>query len=40
LAVQVGNKVIYGKHSGTEVKMDETEYLVMKESDIFAIIEE
>jgi len=39
LEVQVGNKVIYGKHSGTEIKVDEAEYLMMKESDIFAIIE-
>ena len=40
LEVQVGNKVIYGKHAGTEVKVGEAEYLVMRESDIFAIIEE
>jgi len=40
LEVQVGNKVIYGKHSGTEVKAGETEYLMMRENDIFAIIEE
>ena len=40
LEVQVGNKVIYGKHAGTEVKADEAEYLMMRESDIFAIIEE
>ena len=39
LEVQVGNKVIYGKHSGTEVNVGEAEYLVMRESDIFAIIE-
>ena len=39
LEVQVGNKVIYGRHAGTEVKVGEAEYLMMKESDIFAIIE-
>ena len=40
LEIQVGNKVIYGKHAGTEVKVGETEYLMMRENDIFAIIEE
>lgn len=40
LEVQAGNKVIYGKHSGTEIKVGRAEYLMMRESDIFAIIEE
>jgi chaperonin GroES len=40
LELQVGNKVVYSKHSGTEIKVDEAEYLMMRESDIFAIIEE
>jgi len=38
LEVKVGDKVLYGKYSGTEVNLDDTEYLIMRESDIFAII--
>ena len=38
LEVKVGDKVLYGKYSGTEVTIDEQEYLIMRESDIFAII--
>jgi len=38
MAVKVGDKVLYGKYSGTEVTIDGTEYLIMRESDIFAII--
>jgi chaperonin GroES len=36
--VQVGDSVIYGKYSGTEVKVDDKTYLIMKESEIFAVI--
>lgn len=39
MTVQVGDKVLYGKYSGTEVKIDGEEYLIMRESDIFAIIQ-
>ncbi len=39
LQVKVGDKVIYGKYSGTEVTIDGEEYLIMRESDIFAIIQ-
>jgi chaperonin GroES len=38
LHVKVGDKVIYGKWAGTEVKVDGQELMVMKESDIIAII--
>ena len=38
MSVKVGDKVLYGKYSGTEVTIDGTEYLIMRESDIFAII--
>jgi chaperonin GroES len=38
LEVKVGDKVLYGKYSGTEITADDTEYLIMRESDIFAII--
>jgi chaperonin GroES len=36
--VKVGDVVLYGKYSGTEVTVDGTDYLIMKESDIFAIV--
>jgi chaperonin GroES len=36
--VKVGDKVLYGKYSGTEVTVDGEEYLIMRESDIFAVI--
>ncbi len=39
MEVKVGDKVIYSKYSGTEVKMDEEEYIVVRQSDILAIIE-
>ena len=36
--VKVGDKVLFGKYSGTEVKLDGQELLVVKEDDIFAIL--
>jgi len=38
MIVKVGDKVLYGKYSGTEVSIGGEEYLIMRESDIFAII--
>tara|TARA_B100000686_G_C16619789_1_gene878560 strand:+ start:401 stop:712 length:312 start_codon:yes stop_codon:yes gene_type:complete len=38
LDVKKGNKILFGKWSGTEVKMNGEEYLIMKESDIMGII--
>ena len=38
MSVKVGEKVLYGKYSGTEVTIDSEEYLIMRESDIFAIV--
>lgn len=40
LDVKVGDSVLFGKYSGTEVKVDSEELLVMREEDIMAIIEE
>lgn len=40
LEVCVGNKVLFAKYAGTEVKLDGEEYMVLKESDILAIIPE
>ena len=39
IAVKVGDKVLFGKYSGTEVKVDGEELLVMREEDIMAVIE-
>jgi chaperonin GroES len=39
LDVQVGDTVLFGKYSGTEVKVDGDELLVMREEDIMAVIE-
>lgn len=39
LDVKVGDKVLFGKYSGTEVKVGEEKLLVMREDDIMAIIE-
>ena len=36
--VKVGDRVLYGKWSGTEVKVDGKDYLIMKESDIMGVI--
>jgi chaperonin GroES len=36
--VKVGDKVLYGKYSGTEVTIDGEEYLIMREADIFAVV--
>jgi chaperonin GroES len=37
--VQVGDKVLYAKYSGTEVKMDGKKLLILRESDILAVLE-
>ena len=39
MQVKVGDMVIYGKYTGTEVKLDGEEYLVVKQDDILAIVE-
>jgi chaperonin GroES len=38
MEVKKGDRVLYGKYSGTEVTIDDVEYLIMRESDILAII--
>jgi chaperonin GroES len=38
--LKVGDRVLFGKWSGTEVKLDGIEYLIMKESDIMGVLEE
>ena len=39
MEVKVGNKVIYSKYAGTEVKLDGEEYIIVKKNDILAIVE-
>ena len=36
--VKKGDKILYGKYSGTEITIDSVEYLIVRESDIFAIL--
>ena len=38
MSLKKGDKVLYGKYSGTEVTIDDIEYLIMRESDILAVI--
>jgi len=39
LDVKVGDKVLFGKFAGTEVKIEAKDYLIMREDDIFAVVE-
>ncbi len=39
MEVKVGDNVIYSKYAGTEVKMDEEEYIIVRQNDILAIIQ-
>lgn len=39
LQVKVGDQILFGKYSGTNVKLDDTEYLVMREEDIMGVVE-
>ena len=39
LDVKIGDRILFGKWSGTEVKIEGTEYLILKESDVMGVIE-
>lgn len=39
MQVSVGQKVIYSKYSGTEVKLEDEEYIIVKQNDILAVVE-
>ncbi|TNF51416.1 MAG: co-chaperone GroES [Deltaproteobacteria bacterium] len=39
LDVKVGDKVLFGKYSGTEIKLDGKEYLMMREDDVLGVVE-
>ncbi|GIW11746.1 MAG: 10 kDa chaperonin [Dehalococcoidia bacterium] len=38
MEVKVGDRVLYAKYAGTEFKLDDTEYLVLRESDLLAVV--
>lgn len=38
LEVKVGDKILYGKYAGTEIKVEDQEYLILREEDILAIV--
>jgi len=40
MQVKVGDKVIYSKYAGTEVKLDDAEYIIVKQNDIVAVVED
>lgn len=40
MQVKVGDKVIFSKYSGTEVKLEDQEYIVVKQNDIVAVVED
>ncbi|GKX64834.1 co-chaperone GroES [Inconstantimicrobium mannanitabidum] len=39
MEVKVGDKVLYSKYAGTEVKVDSEEYIILKQEDILAVVE-
>ncbi len=39
MAVKVGDKILFGKYSGSEVKLGDEEYLIMKEDDILGVLQ-
>ena len=39
LDVKAGDKILFGKYSGSEVKIDDKEYLIMREDDVLAVLE-
>ena len=38
MEVKAGDRVLYGKYSGTEIKLDDVEYLIMREEDVLGIV--
>ncbi len=39
MTVKAGNKILFGKYAGTDVKIDDVEYIIMREDDILGILE-
>ena len=40
MTVKPGDKILFGKYSGTEIKIDGVEHLIMREEDVLAIVED
>ena len=40
MEVKVGDEVLYGKYAGTEIEFDGTKYMMMRQSDVLAVVEE
>jgi chaperonin GroES len=40
MEVKVGDKVLYGKYAGTEINIDNVEYMILREEDVLAVIDE
>ncbi len=40
LSVKAGDKILFGKYSGTEIKIDGEEHLILREDDVLAVVEE
>jgi chaperonin GroES len=38
MSVKVGDKVLYGKYSGTEITLDNEQFLILRESDVLAVV--
>ena len=38
MVLKVGDQVLYGKHAGTEIELDGTKYLIMRQSDVLAVL--
>ncbi len=38
MSVKIGDKVLYGKYSGTEITLDNEQYLILRESDVLAVV--
>ncbi|HTX53862.1 MAG TPA: co-chaperone GroES [Candidatus Baltobacteraceae bacterium] len=39
MSVKVGDKILFGKYSGSEIKLDDEEYLIMREEDVLGILQ-
>lgn len=39
MEVKIGDKIIYSKYAGTEIKLDDKEYIIVRQSDILAVVE-
>lgn len=40
MEIKVGDKILYGKYSGTEITIDDKEYIILREEDVLAVVED